>query len=51
MPHPNGEISVNYFQVGSKWKAEIMLPEKTTGTFYWKGAKHNLPSGKTSLNL
>jgi alpha-L-rhamnosidase len=51
MPHPNGHIAVNYFQVKGKWKAEITLPEKTLGTFYWKDKTYPLTSGKTTLDL
>ncbi len=51
MPHPNGQIAVNYFQLKGKWKAEIVLPEKTLGTFYWKDKTYPLTSGKTTLDL
>ena len=52
VPHPNGEVSVNYFQVNGKWKAEIMLPKNTTGTFYWKEKSYDLKGGAMmSINL
>jgi hypothetical protein len=51
MPHPNGDIAVRYLQIKGKWKAEITLPNKTTGTFYWNEKSYPLIAGKNTLNL
>ncbi len=52
IPHPNGEVIVNYFQLKGKWKAEITLPKNTPGTFHWKGKPYPLkPGEKTILEL
>lgn len=52
IPHPNGEVSVNYLQVKGKWRAEITLPKNTPGTFHWKGKQYDLKAGeKTVLAL
>jgi hypothetical protein len=46
MPHPEGEISVQYAVSGEKIKAEVNLPQNTTGTFIWKEKKVNLKPEK-----
>jgi hypothetical protein len=51
MPHPAGKISVEYEQSGSELKAEIILPEYTTGTFIWKGKSHELNAGHNLVQL
>ena len=51
MPHPDGVISVQYEVSGSSLNAVIVLPEKITGTFIWKGATKNLTSGKNVIKL
>ncbi len=51
MPHPSGKVSVKYDHSGSKLKAEITLPENTSGTFVWKGKEHTLKGGVNNLNL
>lgn len=49
MPHPAGTISVAYDQSGDGLKAEISLPENTTGTFIWKGQKYDLKAGSNTI--
>lgn len=51
MPHPAGEISVNYKMKRNKLEAEIMLPEKLEGTFVWGGKEHSLNPGTNNLSL
>jgi len=51
MPHPNGKIMVNYKTKQGALQADIDLPEKTTGSFVWKGKTHLLRSGKNSFKL
>ncbi len=51
MPHPDGIISVKYEVSGSSLSAEIVLPEKITGAFIWKGATKELKSGKNVIKL
>ena len=49
MPHPNGEISVNYQQTGNGWNAAITLPTNTSGYLLWKEKRYELKAGKNSL--
>jgi hypothetical protein len=51
IPHPNGEVSVNYEVVNDKLNADVVLPVKTTGRFLWKGKTHSLKSGRNNIRL
>ncbi len=51
MPHPNGKIAVSYKVKQGAMQAEIDLPEKTSGTFVWKGKNLALKAGRNSLKL
>ncbi|WP_422354909.1 alpha-L-rhamnosidase C-terminal domain-containing protein [Roseivirga pacifica] len=51
MPHPKGEIAVDYKVSNNKLSAEINLPSGVSGTFIWKGKTHDLKAGKNSLSL
>ncbi|MEK9570037.1 MAG: alpha-L-rhamnosidase C-terminal domain-containing protein [Paracoccaceae bacterium] len=51
MPHPNGEIKVDYKQTKNGLKADINLPEGVEGTFVWKGKESILKQGMNRLNL
>ena len=52
MPHPNGKITVFLQRRGENGlRAEVSLPENTSGTFCWKNKKYNLKSGMQKLNL
>ena len=45
IPHPRGNISVTYDRSDGRLKAEITLPESTTGVFIWKGESYDLKEG------
>lgn len=45
IPHPNGKIDVSYKFEKNNWKAEIKIPEGTSGTFVWKGKALQLKPG------
>ena len=51
MPHPNGKISVRYALNNGRLKADIQLPQSTTGRFVWKGRTHVLKAGQNGFNL
>ena len=52
MPHPEGTIEIKLTRQGkSGIKAEITLPEKITGTFYWEGQSRKLTGGMQSIIL
>lgn len=51
IPHPEGEISVNYFQEKGKWNIEISLPGKVTGTFIWEGKSYLLSAGENRIAI
>ena len=51
MPHPAGSISVSYDNSGPKMKAEIVLPEKISGTFLWEGQMIKLNGGLNKLEI
>ena len=52
IPHPNGEICVNY-QVDAKGnlKTEITLPQGIAGKFVWNGKEENLREGRQTLEF
>jgi alpha-L-rhamnosidase len=49
MPHPNGKIVVEYTFDKTIWKMKVVLPEKTTGEFIWKGKTYPLKAGENLL--
>jgi hypothetical protein len=51
MPHPNGDISVDYKLTGKTLNAKISLPAKTSGRFLWKGKSIPLKAGENNLRL
>lgn len=51
IPHPNGIIAVSYSLKHNKWKISISLPQKTSGTFIWKGTAYKLNEGDNSFNI
>jgi hypothetical protein len=52
MPHPKGEISVNYAaDKKGKWLATISIPAGTTGSFVWKGKTYVLQTGLNTFAL
>ncbi len=51
IPHPNGTVAVSYQFENNKWRIEIDLPQKVTGTFVWKGKSLVLKEGKNIWKL
>jgi hypothetical protein len=51
IPHPKGELKVNYHLENGKWKIEILLPEGITGNLLWKGISYELKGGRNSFEL
>lgn len=51
IPHPSGEISVNYQKNNNVWKALITLPSGTPGYLIWKGKHYELKPGDNNLSL
>ncbi|MDR1919098.1 MAG: glycoside hydrolase, partial [Tannerellaceae bacterium] len=50
MPHPAGTIAVSYtLDKNDMLKAQITLPEGTSGRFVWKGKTYPLKEGEQSL--
>ena len=49
MPHPKGNIKVNYQKNGAALKADIELPAGVTGTLVWGGKSYNLQGGKNTI--
>jgi hypothetical protein len=51
MPHPKGEVSVDY-QVGRKSvTAKVTLPQGVTGRLLWQGQEYALQGGEQTLQL
>ena len=51
IPHPKGEIAVAYEISASKIKADITIPNGSSGVFIWKGKSYSLKQGKNTFNL
>jgi hypothetical protein len=51
LPHPQGEIRVEYQRHGKSLTADVVLPEKLSGWFYWNGQRVALHGGKQHLAL
>lgn len=51
LPHPQGDIEVSYERKGDGLTAEINLPAKLAGWFYWKGKKTALHGGTQQLEF
>ncbi len=52
VPHPNGEVQVQYaLDAGNALQAELELPAGTSGTFVWKGKQYPLKAGPNKLRL
>ena len=49
MPHPQGNIKVNYQRKGNTLKAEVELPTGVTGSLVWAGKNYDLKGGKNSI--
>ena len=51
LPHPLGEIMVSYKRQGQGLAADVTLPDKLSGWFYWNGKKVALHPGSQHLAL
>jgi hypothetical protein len=51
MPHPLGNIEVNYDVEEDNIEAIIRLPEKLKGTFVWDGKAYELESGQQRFSI
>ncbi len=51
IPHPSGEISVQYKVKGNRLRATIELPDGVDGVFVWKGKEQYIRSGKNDIQL
>jgi alpha-L-rhamnosidase len=51
LPHPQGEISVSYQRRGEGLVADVSLPGKLSGWFYWRGKKVALHPGSQHLEF
>ncbi len=49
LPHPQGEIRVTYERHGKSLTADVELPEKMSGRFYWGGKQMALHGGHQHL--
>jgi len=51
LPHPAGDIIVSYQRQAQGLAADVTLPDKLAGWFYWKGKKVALHPGSQHLEL
>ena len=51
LPHPQGEIQVAYELHGKTSTADVVLPEKLSGWFYWGGKRVALHGGRQRLTF
>ncbi|MEO6005369.1 MAG: family 78 glycoside hydrolase catalytic domain [Opitutus sp.] len=51
IPHPAGDIAVNYRKSERGLSATISLPAGVRGTFIWRGNSHPLKSGEQTLQF
>jgi alpha-L-rhamnosidase len=51
LPHPQGEIQVAYERRGNSLAADVVLPEKLNGWFYWGGKRVALHGGRQHLTF
>ena len=51
LPHPEGEIQVAYSRQGERLTADVTLPEKLEGWFYWNGKRAALHGGSQHLEF
>lgn len=49
IPHPNGNIAVDYEKNENSWKVSVSLPPGTAGYLSWNGKRYQLKSGSNSL--
>ena len=51
MPHPAGDLEVQYKKEGNQWRISITLPPGIAGKLVWKGKSYLLKPGKNQLSL
>ena len=51
LPHPAGDIIVSYQRRGQELVADVTLPGKLSGSFYWNGKKTALHGGQQHLDV
>jgi hypothetical protein len=51
IPHPAGKVAVDYKLENGRWKIAISLPQKTSGSFVWKGTTYLIKAGINSFLL
>ncbi len=51
LPHPQGEIRVEYQRRGKSLTADVVLPENLTGWFDWQGKRVALHGGRQHLTF
>ena len=51
LPHPQGEIQVSYKREGKSLTADVVLPEKLSGWFFWGGKRAALHGGRQQLTF
>jgi alpha-L-rhamnosidase len=51
MPHPEGNISVEYTHQGDRLTADVELPGNLSGSFVWKGETKPLHPGRQRLTF
>jgi hypothetical protein len=51
LPHPQGEIRVVYERRRKSFTADVVLPEKLSGWFYWDGKRVALHGGRQHLTF
>ena len=51
IPHPNGNISVDYEKTNGELKVSTMLPPNTPGYLFWKDKRYPLHPGKNILSV
>jgi hypothetical protein len=51
LPHPQGEIRVEYERRGQTLSADVILPERLSGWFYWQGKRVALHGGHQHLTF
>lgn len=51
IPHPKGEVSVNYVLRKKHLTAEVNLPKDVTGVFRWNGKEFQLNGGRNKVMI
>ena len=51
LPHPMGDIVVDYRREGTRLVADVTLPTQIKGAFHWKGKKVALRGGEQHLEF